>query len=793
MAEQDSDTKRPAGRLNVRSVGAKAFRVELAGEESAAAKITPDVPFVSQGAMRGMDSYASLHSAILAGAQGEHNAGCVEGGGFKGVHGNRPPALVAPGDSADLTASSKAASAAGNYTPRSEGLSGPSQTLGEGVFVGTDIAGDKVRLRHAERQRKALLCTSSSPMLAPLMLDGKIDGEDVEKERGGLKNRILLRKILQHRAFSAFIYLYITYDAFLMGHADVNQERMPLSALHKIVVIDDWTVLVVFTTEMILKMYAYGLGRLPRCCQLCSFKASEVESVNDDSSTCTEEISNIGDHASRRTGYGEEKTAGYFDDSWNLFDFVVAISSLILIPIQYGMNQYEDQSIGQLVRILRIARPLRAFRMFDGTRDVLATFPGAISELSNVLFLLFFVFVVFAILGMNLFGLEGQFHGRCVVKDGFALGTHGLLFKGGYDSEPVCSDETCPDGFKCSCKAQSMAEQDNRLEKSPYAYQDPVTGDTGCLYQPSGRPWAEPYNSEPHCPHYGFECFDNFPLALYTIFTKITLDGWTTSMWYAQDARGNIEGLCFYFTLIFIVTFSIVNINIAIISSGYRRVRDERREINKRAALRSEEKKMLKETQKNKNSTDADLKESLSEVINKMWLYGTARPTRPLNRFSLRMRQITMYPVMVDECGNVVPMDLVYMAAVRNLEIKFGPTYSEWTLIAGPYAPALLAPLPAGMDGVESPNQRQQQEGSVHSDTPDRVYWSLSPETVAFISVAGEGEGGGADSEAVKVGEIERQKNDITAGTVVATGRSGMQNTTSPVQPLTGLYLCPGS
>ena len=142
---------------------------------------------------------------------------------------------------------------------------------------------------------------------------------------------------------------------------------------------------------------------------------------------------------------------------------------------------------------------------------------------------------------------------------------------------------------------------------------------------------------------------------------------------------------------------------------------------------------------------------------------------------------------MVDECGNVVPMDLVYMAAVRNLEIKFGPTYSEWTLIAGPYDPALLAPLPGGMDGVESPNQRQQQEGSVHSETPDRVYWSLSPETVAFISVEGEGEGGGADSEAVNVGEIERQKNDITAGTVVATGCSGMQNTTSPVQSLDGL------
>lgn len=152
-----------------------------------------------------------------------------------------------------------------------------------------------------------------------------------------------------------------------------------------------------------------------------------------------------------------------------------------------------------------------------------------------------FVFIVYAILGVNLFGVDGNFHGRCVVDSpvGALQGTQGLLqlvrshsraqhWAGGShlaarsfrawksaevsmsmwtlrcclvrvrwlrqrqpitqgwldNSDQLCGDGyPCGDGFRCSCKRLTF--ENGTLEPGPiYSFDK----DRGCFHD-SPRPW----------------------------------------------------------------------------------------------------------------------------------------------------------------------------------------------------------------------------------------------------------------------------------------------------------------
>jgi hypothetical protein len=484
---------------------------------------------------------------------------------------------------------------------------------------------------------------------------------------------------------------------------------------------------------------------------------------------------------------------GYFDDCWNIFDFFIVVATWVLLPVQYALGDNDD--LGRLVRIFRIARPMRVIRTLDGAKDVLKTFPRAVSDIGDVLALLLFVFVVYAILGINLFGIEGQYHGRCVVKDGYELGTHGLLLKGNFDDvEPLChTDSTCPTGFKCSCKARVLP--DATLEKPPYAFADPVWGDPGCISHEEARTNSLSGDSEtdsgelsakPRCPNNGYECFDNFALALYTIFTKITLDGWSTSMWWAQDTNGDAVGMLFYLSLVGMVSFNIINLNIAVISSAYTSVREERREINQAKA------EHFKSLSKDKNAAEDEHKPPLvarlRTALQICYERSVARRTSPMPALALAVRRFCTAPLTVDECGNRVPVDIIYMAAVRNLTIKFGPEFGQWTLISGPAAavPAPKDDCPScqearnGLDETCCPRSTLPTLPSVEgaeahmwlgpslSDTAN--LYADNIDYASYVVAPGLGGGGGVH---VLLEEQERQQREgITIGTSVAQGFS---------------------
>jgi len=98
----------------------------------------------------------------------------------------------------------------------------------------------------------------------------------------------------------------------------------------------------------------------------------------------------------------------YFRNSWNVFDFVVVIASLI--DIMMGLLDQASLKflrVGpQLARVLRVLRVSRLFRLinkFKGLQALIETITFSLPQLFNVFALLMLLFFIFSVLGTFLF------------------------------------------------------------------------------------------------------------------------------------------------------------------------------------------------------------------------------------------------------------------------------------------------------------------------------------------------------------------------------------------------------
>lgn len=98
----------------------------------------------------------------------------------------------------------------------------------------------------------------------------------------------------------------------------------------------------------------------------------------------------------------------YFQSSWNVFDFIVVIGSIIDIVLSsVDASQFAFLRIGpQLVRILRVMRVSRLLRLinkYPGLQALIKTIMFSLPSLLSVFSLLMLIFFIFAILGCFIF------------------------------------------------------------------------------------------------------------------------------------------------------------------------------------------------------------------------------------------------------------------------------------------------------------------------------------------------------------------------------------------------------
>jgi len=91
----------------------------------------------------------------------------------------------------------------------------------------------------------------------------------------------------------------------------------------------------------------------------------------------------------------------YFGNTWNLFDFAIALMSLLSFLLQSL-----DLNISSLrsLRLFRALRLLRIFRRFESFRVIVDSAFASYKVMLNMFILMFFLLLVFSLLFMELFG-----------------------------------------------------------------------------------------------------------------------------------------------------------------------------------------------------------------------------------------------------------------------------------------------------------------------------------------------------------------------------------------------------
>lgn len=67
-------------------------------------------------------------------------------------------------------------------------------------------------------------------------------------------------------------------------------------------------------------------------------------------------------------------------------------------------------------------------------------------------------------------------------------------------------------------------------------------------------------------PNFGITNFDNFGLAMLTVFQCITLEGWTDVMYNIQDAMGNSWQWIYFVSMVILGAFFVMNLILGVLS-----------------------------------------------------------------------------------------------------------------------------------------------------------------------------------------------------------------------------------
>jgi Ion transport protein len=88
----------------------------------------------------------------------------------------------------------------------------------------------------------------------------------------------------------------------------------------------------------------------------------------------------------------------YFLDTWNRFDFLIVLLSIIAIDAD--LFQFKVTAL----RIIRVARLLRMVKSSKGLKNLLKALWLSLKNIVNVGMILFLIFFTFSVAGMDLFG-----------------------------------------------------------------------------------------------------------------------------------------------------------------------------------------------------------------------------------------------------------------------------------------------------------------------------------------------------------------------------------------------------
>ncbi|CAG7828197.1 unnamed protein product, partial [Allacma fusca] len=208
----------------------------------------------------------------------------------------------------------------------------------------------------------------------------------------------------------------------------------------------------------------------------------------------------------------------YLRNTWNFLDFTIVVIGLISTGLSFVAKEGFDV---KALRAFRVLRPLRLVSGVPSLQVVMNSILRAMVPLLHIALLVLFVIIIYAIIGLELF--SGKMHSTCI---------HNIT--GELMENPV----PCGGGFSC---------------------EDPGYNCTGG--------WEGP--------NHGITNFDNFGLAMLTVFQCITLEGWTQTMYNIEDAMGNSWQWIYFISMVIIGAFFVMNLILGVLSGEFSKEREK--------------------------------------------------------------------------------------------------------------------------------------------------------------------------------------------------------------------------
>ena len=234
----------------------------------------------------------------------------------------------------------------------------------------------------------------------------------------------------------------------------------------------------------------------------------------------------------------------YFRSAWNKLDFVVLamgwLPSIISVVARLD-GQYANISAVRAIRVLKL---LRTANSTKGMKQVISGILHAIPRLLHTLYLFFFGFTVVGVLFVKLYG--------GVLRQGCYIPTTSHVFNNDTNSTSLQTVWNL-DASGTVCTMAHPGYEDR--------YYCPQEG-ARCSTENPGTRDLNPTGTNNHVG------FDNFPIAILSIFQIITLEGWVDIMYSVQDSEGTIH-CALFISIVMFGSFFMVNLLIGVIFENY--------------------------------------------------------------------------------------------------------------------------------------------------------------------------------------------------------------------------------
>ncbi|XP_035739036.1 muscle calcium channel subunit alpha-1-like isoform X3 [Vespa mandarinia] len=212
----------------------------------------------------------------------------------------------------------------------------------------------------------------------------------------------------------------------------------------------------------------------------------------------------------------------YLRNGWNVLDFTIVVIGMMSTVLAMLMKEGFDV---KALRAFRVLRPLRLVSGVPSLQVVLNSILRAMIPLLHIALLVLFVIIIYAIIGLELF--SGKMHKTC---------RHNVTDE--LMSDPVpCG----PMGFQCST--------------------------LGPDFYCSNQFWEGPND--------GITNFDNFGLAMLTVFQCITLEGWTEVLYNIEDAMGSSWQWIYFISMVILGAFFVMNLILGVLSGEFSKEREK--------------------------------------------------------------------------------------------------------------------------------------------------------------------------------------------------------------------------